>query len=223
MPTTTSSELTMWRTLFTNISIIAVLLVSGCSQQLQRQTCVLLTPQVNYCLAPLMTLSDQELAPQNSQQQLTQKISFTHGDKHHELLTQLELSPEMMTMVGLAPLGQALFTVTYDGETVVSQQNVLMGDDFKAEYLMAIMQLIYRPHQQVNPYFSQGQMQDVACEADNYSDKNRDDNRDNGKCSALIVDNEAAIQISYSDLNPWIAEVILRFPAANITLSISPL
>ncbi|WP_299571544.1 DUF3261 domain-containing protein [uncultured Shewanella sp.] len=183
--------------------VIIALLVSGCSQQLLRQTCVKLTPEVNYCLAPM-------LQTQTSDEQfLSQKISFIHGEKHHELLTQLELTTTKMTMVGLAPIGQALFTVTFDGDEVISQQNVLMGEDFKAEYLMAIMQLIYWPHEQVNPYFSQGEMRDIDC--------------DQQRCSALFVNNEPAITIDYSNKNPWISEVTLHFPAANITLSISPL
>ena len=207
----------MWRIFPSKLSILLLLLLAGCSHQLQRQTCVLLTPEVNYCLAPLVTASELGLQPESSSidHQLTQKISFTHGDKHHELLTQLELSSEMMTMVGLAPLGQALFTITYDGEAVISKQNMLMGDEFKAEYLMAIMQLIYRPHPQVNPYFSQGQMQDIDCKVDG--------NNDSARCSALIVKGEPAIHISYSKLDPWAADVILRFPTANISLSISPL
>ncbi|MCL1066220.1 DUF3261 domain-containing protein [Shewanella olleyana] len=192
----------MHRVIHFSIVIIA-LLVSGCSQQLLRQTCVKLTPEVNYCLAPMLTTSASD------EQILTQKISFTHGEKHHELLTQLELTPTTMTMVGLAPIGQALFTVTFDGDEVLSQQNVLMGEDFKAEYLMAIMQLIYWPHEQVNPYFSQGEMQEVDC--------------DKARCSALIVNNNRAITIDYTHENPWVADVVLHFPAANITLTISPL
>ncbi len=183
--------------------VILAMFVSGCSQQLQRQTCVKLTPEVNYCLAPMLQ------SPTNNEQLLSQKISFTHGEKHHELLTQLELNSTQMTLVGLAPIGQALFTVTFDGDEVISQQNVLMGEDFKAEYLMAIMQLIYWPHEQVNPYFNQGEMHDIDCTKQ--------------RCSALIVNDQQAITIDYSNTNPWLAEVILHFPAANITLSISPL
>lgn len=183
--------------------VIITLFISGCSQQLLRQTCVKLTPEVNYCLAPMLS------STANSEQVLSQKISFTHGEKHHELLTQLELSPSKMTMVGLAPIGQALFTVTFDGDEVLSEQNVLMGEDFKAEYLMAIMQLIYWPHEQVNPYFSQGEMLDIDC--------------DKKRCSALIVNSKQAITIDYSNVDPWVADVILHFPAANITLTISPL
>ncbi|KPZ69605.1 MULTISPECIES: DUF3261 domain-containing protein [unclassified Shewanella] len=191
------------RQLMPVIGILLVMLTTGCSHQLQRQTCVKLTPEVNYCLAPLLQNSS------NSEQVLSQKISFTHGEKHHELLTELALDTSEMTLVGLAPIGQPLFTVTYNGDEVLSQQNVLMGEDFKAEYLMAIMQLIYWPHEQVNGYLNQGEMIDFDCQQP--------------RCSALMVNKKHAITIDYSDVNPWKSNVSLHFPAANITLVITPL
>jgi hypothetical protein len=86
------------------------------------------------------------------------------GDKSHELLTQLELENERMTLVGLAPLGQALFTLVYDGNTLSSEQSMLLGDSFKAEYLMAMMQLIYWPEQSIRAHLEGGHLVTSLCD-----------------------------------------------------------
>lgn len=160
--------------------LLASLGLTGCSELLFRQTCVALTKDTRYCLAPLphnfAPAADKPLteptakpadisSPQtesktggSSPQSFSQKVSIKVGDESHELLTQLELEGERMTLVGLAPLGQALFTLVYDGNTLRSEQSVLLGDSFKAEYLMAMMQLIYWPEQSIRAHLEGGHL-----------------------------------------------------------------
>ncbi|MGI2153870.1 DUF3261 domain-containing protein [Shewanella oncorhynchi] len=173
-----------WR-VFPALLIISLGL-TGCSELLFRQTCVGLAKDMRYCLAPLphdfAPAADKPLtkptakpadisSPQtesktgvSSPQSFSQKVSIKVGDKSHELLTQLELEDERMTLVGLAPLGQALFTLVYDGNTLSSEQSVLLGDNFKAEYLMAMMQLIYWPEQSIRAHLEGGHLVTGLCD-----------------------------------------------------------
>ena len=173
-----------WR-VFPALLIISLGL-TGCSELLFRQTCVGLAKDMRYCLAPLphdfAPAADKPLtkptakpavisSPQtesktgvSSPQSFSQKVSIKVGDKSHELLTQLELEDERMTLVGLAPLGQALFTLVYDGNTLSSEQSMLLGDSFKAEYLMAMMQLIYWPEQSIRAHLEGGHLVTGLCD-----------------------------------------------------------
>ncbi|MCU8013761.1 DUF3261 domain-containing protein [Shewanella sp. SM74] len=174
--------------------LLASLGLTGCSELLFRQTCVGLAKDMRYCLAPLPhdfapatdkpltqpriksttepTTKPAIMASQqtdsntgvSSPQSFSQKVSIKVGDKSHELLTQLELEDERMTLVGLAPLGQALFTLVYDGNTLSSEQSVLLGNSFKAEYLMAMMQLIYWPEQSIRAHLEGGHLVTGLCD-----------------------------------------------------------
>ncbi|MCU8083668.1 DUF3261 domain-containing protein [Shewanella sp. SM23] len=181
-----------WR-VFPALLIISLGL-TGCSELLFRQTCVGLAKDMRYCLAPLPhdfapatdkpltqpriksttepTTKPAIMASQqtdsntgvSSPQSFSQKVSIKVGKESHELLTQLELEGERMTLVGLAPLGQALFTLVYDGNTLSSEQSVLLGDNFKAEYLMAVMQLIYWPEQSIRAHLEGGHLVTDLCD-----------------------------------------------------------
>lgn len=173
-----------WR-VFPALLIISLGL-TGCSELLFRQTCVGLAKDMRYCLAPLphdfapaadkpltkptakpADISSQQTESKtgvSSPQSFSQKVSIKVGDKSHELLTQLELEDERMTLVGLAPLGQALFTLVYDGNTLSSEQSVLLGNSFKAEYLMAMMQLIYWPEQSIRAHLEGGHLVTGLCD-----------------------------------------------------------
>ncbi|MGL5047472.1 MAG: DUF3261 domain-containing protein, partial [Shewanella sp.] len=173
-----------WR-VFPALLIISLGL-TGCSELLFRQTCVGLAKDMRYCLAPLphdfapaadkpltkpmakpAIISRQQTdstAGVSSPQSFSQKVSIKVGDASHELLTQLEIEDDRMTLVGLAPLGQALFTLVYDGNTLSSEQSVLLGDRFKAEYLMAMMQLIYWPEQSIRAHLEAGRLVTGVCD-----------------------------------------------------------
>ena len=184
------------------ISLILVLFTTACSHTLQRQTCVALANEVNYCLAPI---------PANSQiHSLTQQVSIGVDEEHHELLTQLELDKQQLTLVGLAPLGQALFTLVFDGSTLSSQQSMLLGDEFKAEYLLALIQLAYWPMEDVNSYLQGASLVSQACDA--------------ARCRTIYASqNKEIIEISYDQIDPWRAVIELAIPQAKFKLKITPI
>jgi len=191
------------------VFICLALLVSGCSQTLQRQTCVDLAKDVTYCLAPI---------PANSQiRSATQQVAINVNDSRHELLSQLELDRDKLTLVGLAPLGQALFTLVFDGVSLNSQQSMLLGDEFKAEYLLALIQLIYWPEEDVNAHLQGATLTSPECDAPRcrriYATTN--DTKENQQ--------ESILKISFNNRDPWKAEVELAIPQARFELKITPI
>ena len=156
-----------------------------------------------------------------SSQSFSQKVSITVGDNTHELLTQLELEGERMTLVGRAPLGQALFTLVYDGNTLSSEQSQLLGNEFKAEYLMAMMQLIYWPEQSIRSHLEGGSLVTGLCDAipcrQFYSQDTLISYNDN---------QTQVIQIRYqhqTDDSLWQAHINLTMPQAKFELEIQPI
>ncbi|MCS6101554.1 DUF3261 domain-containing protein [Shewanella baltica] len=239
--------------------LLASLGLTGCSELLFRQTCVGLTKDMRYCLAPLphdfapatdkplthpriqpateSTTKPAIMASQqtdsntgvSSPQSFSQKVSIKVGKESHELLTQLELEGERMTLVGLAPLGQALFTLVYDGNTLSSEQSVLLGDNFKAEYLMAMMQLIYWPEQSIRAHLEGGHLVTGLCDAAGDSLVNTSSCRQIYSQDTLISKSALqthVVQIRYQQNVGdalWQAHISLTMPQAKFELEIEPI
>lgn len=233
--------------------------LTGCSELLFRQTCVGLAKDMRYCLAPLphdfAPATDKPLtkptakpaiisSPQtesktglSSPQSFSQKVSIKVGEESHELLTQLELEGERMTLVGLAPLGQALFTLVYDGNTLSSEQSVLLGDSFKAEYLMAMMQLIYWPEQSIRAHLEGGHLVTGLCDTvgGNQGDTLVGTRVNTIPCRQIYsqahLESESAEQAQVLQINYrqgtgdmlWQAHINLTMPQAKFELEIQPI
>jgi hypothetical protein len=209
------------------ILLICASLLGGCSQLLYRQTCVALATDVTYCLAPLPRQFTQPIEDSReddtegqASRSLTQKISLSVGTDSHELLSQIEMDRQGMTLIGLAPLGQALFTLIFDGNTLSSQQSILLGDSFKAEYLMALLQLIYWPQEQLQPALQGGELVAGACPDDLAPERHCRDIYARGDGKSRLA---SLISIRYSEAEPWQSQVMLSIPQAALTLSISPI
>ncbi|WP_298771401.1 DUF3261 domain-containing protein [uncultured Shewanella sp.] len=222
-----------WLSSFNAIRICVILsgllLLSACSQSFTRQTCVSLPQDSRYCLAPLL----------NQTHSMTQKITIQVGTQQHELMGQMDMSPNNLTLVGVAPLGQALFTLNYDGHTLHSEQSILLGKQFRAEYLMAMLQLIYWPQSEVDHYLQNAQLRTVNkatrfCTSnkpfsqDKSTDCNKEMQCDAVLCKALYNTQAGATEvpillIQYSQLSPWNASVTLSIPTAEFTLTLTPI
>ncbi|QYJ85895.1 DUF3261 domain-containing protein [Shewanella mesophila] len=196
------------------ILLWVVIGMSGCAQHLQRQTCMTLATDLDYCLAPLL---------QNSQHSQSQRVNLDVDGKRHQLMSQLELSPEQLTLVGLAPLGQALFTLTFDGELLNSEQSLLLGDQFKAEYLLGLLQLIYWPLDDLNRHLQGGIITSPACEAmmcrKLYASGDIG-GKTNGSGSGS---GREIVDIRYSKQSLWQANIVLTLAQAKLTLKITPI
>ncbi|PKG55488.1 DUF3261 domain-containing protein [Shewanella sp. Choline-02u-19] len=206
------------------ISCFSLLLLAGCSQTLQRQTCVELPSNVSYCLAPLNDASTIEPSKPFTERSLTQKTTIKTQSSQHELLTQLELNPQQLTLVGLAPLGQPLFTLTYDGDKLISEQSTLLGNQFKAEYLLAIMQLVYWREDSLNRHLQNGYIQGYNCDGAYCRKLFAAVPRGSSKEMKINAeDPQPIVTIRYSRPEPWQAKVELRIDAADFELIITPL
>ncbi|KIO37934.1 DUF3261 domain-containing protein [Shewanella sp. cp20] len=184
-----------------SLFICMTLMLSACAQKLDRQTCMALAQGVDYCLAPL---------PASTPVSQSQLVKLKVKQSRHQLLSQLDLTPDSLTLVGLAPLGQPLFTLTYDGQQLTSEQSVLLGEQFKAEYLLGLLQLIYWQPGDVNRHLQGATLTDHTCDA--------------AYCRRLYAsDGETIMDIRYSQAQPWAAEVTLEFHQAQLTLNIQPL
>jgi hypothetical protein len=84
-----------------------------------------------------------------------------------------------------------------------------LGEQFKAEYLMAIMQLIYWPTEQVNQQLSGGKLVTTACAM--------------ALCKQLVDDNGTLITLTYNNIDPWLAQVNVDIDAADIHMQINPI
>ncbi|ASJ98207.1 MULTISPECIES: DUF3261 domain-containing protein [Shewanella] len=183
------------------LMLAAILLLSACAQTLDRQTCMVLAQGVDYCLAPL---------PAETNISQSQLVKLKVKQSRHQLLSQLDLSPQTLTLVGLAPLGQPLFTLSYDGDQLTSEQSLLLGEQFKAEYLLGLLQLIYWPTEDVNRYLQGATLASYECDAP--------------RCRRLYANDGATIMdIRYSQTAPWAAQVNLDFQQAQLSLDIRPL
>ena len=182
--------------------LLCALLLSGCSQQFQRQTCVALSEALSYCLAPI-----NEQVEQGAH---SQTVQFSHDGQTHQLITELQIDKNTMTLVGLAPLGQPLFTIVYDGHRLISQQSNLLGKDFKAEYLMAILQLVYWPTDVINQHLSAGSWQQHPCQL--------------ALCRQLTADNnDVVLNAEYSQIEPWQAAIDIHIIQADVQIMIQAL
>lgn len=189
------------RSTFTRLIIVFFGLLTGCSQQLQRDTCVMLSDNIRYCLA--------DIPSDTASNTYSQYVSIEHQGKRHQLLTEFALTPQQMKLVGLAPIGQPLFTIVYDCKQLHSQQSSLLGDKFSAEYLMTLLQLAYWPESEVNKQLSSGRWQTIDCMQT--------------MCKALIDDNQSLIVMQYSNTSSWQADIEIAIPAANINIKIQHL
>ncbi|MBU2711264.1 DUF3261 domain-containing protein [Zooshikella harenae] len=75
---------------------------------------------------------------------LTQNVSIHFKDQSLSLLTQAELTPQRITLVGLSHLGQRLFTISYDGHNI-EQKHHLPEIPVDLNYIMRDFLWVYTP------------------------------------------------------------------------------
>ncbi|MFQ6372005.1 DUF3261 domain-containing protein [Shewanella sp. YIC-542] len=179
---------------------------TGCQHtQNLSQSCVTLTAGVDYCLTPLPWQQGRAAQPDD----MAQQVRFSQHQQTRELLLQLQFSPDSELMVGLAPLGQPLFTLHYDGHTLASQHSGFMAGTFRGDYLLAVQQLIYWPAAMVQQGLASATVKDFRCGMQHCREIRRGD--------ALIA------RIHYAETPGWQSPVTLELPQAAVQLSITPM
>ena len=74
---------------------------------------------------------------------VTQKVIATHNGEEHQLLAQIEIENDTLTMVGLSALGNRLFSVIYANGELTQQSSPLIIRTIAAEYMLADFLLCY--------------------------------------------------------------------------------
>ncbi|QSX33919.1 DUF3261 domain-containing protein [Shewanella avicenniae] len=186
--------------------MFAFTLLAGC-QQLRHApaSCVSLTAEVSQCLAPLPWQQSNALPPDD----LVQLVRFNRAESQQELTVSLSFTTQAMTVVGLAPLGQALFSLTFDGHSLSSEQSMLLGNQFRADYLLAMLQLVYWPTELLQASINGAELTEVPC--------------GQSQCRQLHRDGKLIALVTYQQADHWHSEAVLQLPAANIMLTITPL
>ncbi len=92
------------------------------------------------------------LAPHSAQarESVLQSVSAHVGEEAHDLLVQVETSPEALVMVALTTTGTRLATITLENGEVSTEQLTGVAKGFQAEQLLAAYQLSRSPLAQAN-------------------------------------------------------------------------
>lgn len=81
--------------------------------------------------------------------QLQQRVSGEYPGGRHELLCVLELHRNRVSLVGLSPQGLKLFTLQYDGNTLVIDKSPLVPKQLQPQQVLADIQLALWPEQAI--------------------------------------------------------------------------
>jgi hypothetical protein len=101
----------------------------------------LITPK-EVAVKPEMMPIAQPLGPAR---RIVQQIKAEWTDRQESLMAVLELDAQHIAMAGLSNDGLSLFSLSYDGQTLVSDKNPLLPDSVKPEFFLADLQLVYWP------------------------------------------------------------------------------
>ena len=177
--------------------------LSGCQINQQRQQCVSFSEQLDYCLQ----LPTSDVVTQSHEL----AVLFQRQQQRHELLLHVEIDAQKLIVVGLGPIGQALFTLTFDGQTLNSQHSALMGNNFKPEYILALLQMAYWPQQSVDTGLINGRIISNSLTMQRWR-KVIDDNK------------KEVVMVNYKNIaDRWETPVTVSIPEAELTLTMTPL
>lgn len=97
------------------------------------------------CTAPRPWLAP--LAPDTlgASVQARQEVIATRGGEQHSLQVALKVDAASLTMIGLSPLGQRLFTLTWDGQDARLVTHIENLEGIDPEWILADLQMTYWP------------------------------------------------------------------------------
>jgi len=83
--------------------------------------------------------------PAGPSRRVLQQITALWPDRKETLLCVLELDKQHVAMAGLTNDGVSLFSLTYDGKTIVLDKSPLLPDSVSPEFIITDLQLVYWP------------------------------------------------------------------------------
>lgn len=151
------------------------------------------------------------VAPSNNIPDITQKVTSTYKNEQHISLMHLNSKNKRLTIVGLTPTGNRLFSITYDGIQVNSWKSPLFTAPLDGSFVIADYELVSLPLEIIN----QALVGAHASETFN-----------NNQATRMIVDknNKPIIEIIYSDAkNRNVANVSYHHLERQYQIRIEPL
>lgn len=146
---------------------------------------------------------------------VTQKVLVTHNGEEHQLLAQIEIENDTLTMIGLSALGNRLFSVIYANGELTQQSSPLITRAIAPEYMLADFLLCYWSIDLLEARLAGTTLrvqQDLA---------------ENGKRTfyrgAFYPGAKAVIKIDYQYKDPWQGRVTYHHIERNYTLVIETL
>ena len=180
-----------------SLVVIAVLL-SACSSYSKRSTNKLSTDKLSVQISEhhaFKLLSPKSL---NKQLSLTQLVEIRFNNQNHELMMQIEISVDKIVVVGLSAEGARLFSLIYDGNSIINDGYSDIIKSLKAEYLLADLQLSLWPFDSVNAQFQRTNQCEKVVKSNNTSTcevRESDDHLNR----QVLVNNEVLVNIDYQN------------------------
>ena len=80
-----------------------------------------------------------------------QSVQGRYGDKHFDLIFQLEKKADSLVMVGVTAMGQQLLQIEYRGGVLTSQVSPLLGEGIRPAYLVSDFLLAFGAADRLRP------------------------------------------------------------------------
>ena len=128
-----SSVFTYRRSFAGVLAIIILFALFACTQNTESVKPLKIARDVEFSLLP----------PESFGQSLSllQSLEINYKGESRQLLAQLEINPNKITLVGLSPLGNRLFTVLWTGESLSEEYLAEWPFPFSPKHILADVQL----------------------------------------------------------------------------------
>lgn len=123
-----------------------------------------------------------------------QRLRATVGDREIVLDCVVEITAERVTVVGLLPAGNRVFSVRYDGTRVEQERTPQVPQQLHPEQLLADVQLAFWPAESIRAAYGAGPWSLVQPDA---------------RTRRLLRDGRLIAEVHYADGDPWRGRVWL--------------
>ncbi|MBT4837103.1 MAG: DUF3261 domain-containing protein [Methylococcales bacterium] len=139
---------------------------------------------------------------------LVQQIESIYQKESHVFISQVEVTPEKLTIVGMTPMGIKLFSLTWDGKELQHETSLLTqmkSIPFKLDYILADFQMTYWPKLSAGNRF-------------NYQDKSQPSHH-----RTIFNRNTKVVSIHYQKDSPWQGKIEFKHLERGYQLNITTL
>lgn len=179
------------------LAIIILFALFACTQNTESVKPLKIARDVEFSLLP----------PESFGQSLSllQSLEINYKGESRQLLAQLEINPNKITLVGLSPLGNRLFTVLWTGESLSEEYLAEWPFPFSPKHILADVQLAlwFKIPQQVGFKIREIQSPQLRRE--------------------ILRNEEIVMRISYETRPFWQGEILIQHLERGYQLSIQTL